>query len=73
MLDLEEITYTYATISCDWPYCTNRISLSPGPEDMGREAKDLQTVRSLASARGWIIRDRGRNTECPYHNQKETK
>ena len=73
MLDLEEVTYTYATISCDWPYCTNRISLSPGPEDMGREARDIQAIKAIAARQDWVIKDRGHVTECPYHNQKERK
>ena len=39
---------------------------------MGREAEDLLTVRALANARGWVISNAGRHTECPYHTRKET-
>ncbi len=74
MLGLEEITYTYVTITCDWPACTNRINLTPGPQDARRERADMSTLRDLASDWGWLI-DAGPNPEtiCSYHNQKEKK
>lgn len=74
MLGLEEITYTYVTITCDWPACTNRINLTPGPQDARRERADMSTLRDLASDWGWLI-DAGPNPETiySYHNQKEKK
>lgn len=74
MLGLEEITYTYVTITCDWPACTNRINLTPGPQDARRERADMSTLRDLASDWGWLI-VAGPNPEtiCSYHNQKEKK
>lgn len=74
MLGLEEITYTYVTITCDWPACTNRINLTPGSQDARRERADMSILRDLAVRWGWMIDD-GPHSEaiCPYHNQKEKK
>ena len=74
MLDIGEITYTYATITCDWPACSNRIKLTPGLKDVRRERADMSTLCDLASDWGWIIDDGPHpETICPYHNQKEMK
>lgn len=74
MLGLEEITYTYAAITCDWPACTNRVNFLPGPQDARRERADMSTLRDLASGWGWLIDDSPHpEIICPYHNQKENK
>lgn len=74
MLGLEEVTYMYATITCDWPACTNRANFTPGPRDARRERADMSTLRNLASDWGWLIDDGPHpETICPYHNQKEMK
>lgn len=70
MLGLEEITYTYATITCDWPACTNRMSLQPGPEDLAREEREIGALRNLAARRGWIIDDSIPEAICPYHTHE---
>lgn len=72
MLGIGEVTYTYATVACDWPACTNRTSFTPGPQDVRRERADMSTLRILASDWGWLI-DGGPRLEtiCPYHNRKE--
>lgn len=74
MLDIGEITYTYTTITCDWPACSNRIKFTPGPQDVRRERADMSTLCDLASDWGWLIDD-GPHPEiiCPHHNQKEMK
>lgn len=71
MLGISEVTYTYTTITCDWPGCTNRISLQAGPEDIDRELKDLRALRGLAERRCWSIENDGRSVTCPDHNRKE--
>lgn len=73
MLDIEEVTYTYAAITCDWPNCDNRISLYPAPEDVGREARDILAIRAMAARQGWIIKNRGHVAYCSCHPQKEEK
>lgn len=73
MLGVEGIIYTYATITCDWPGCSNRISLQAGPEDIDRQAKDLRSLRNLAKRRGWSIKQGGQVTDCPDHNRKESE
>nr|DAN77018.1 MAG TPA: hypothetical protein [Caudoviricetes sp.] len=73
MLGVSEVTYTYATVTCNHPGCNNRINLQPGPEDSSRELRDLKTLRGLGARQGWLIDDSGYDTECPYHNRKEEK
>ena len=73
MLGFDEVIYTYATITCRWPGCSNHISLQPGPEDLDRELEDLGALRNLAKRRGWSIKQGGQVTECPDHNRKESE
>lgn len=73
MLGFAEVTYTYATITCDHPECTNSISLRPGPEDLERELTDLEALRHLAIRRGWKSINDGTTTECNYHTRKGTE
>lgn len=73
MLEVSEVTYTYATITCEHPGCNNRINLQPGPMDDDRERRDLKTLRNLAARQGWLIGGSEYDTDCPYHNQKGTK
>ncbi len=73
MLSVEEVTYTYATITCDHPECTNSISFRPGPEDLERELTDLGALRHLAIRRGWKFMNDGMTTECNYHTRKDAE
>ena len=73
MLGVSKVTYTYATVACNQPGCSNRINLQPGPEDSSRELRDLKTLRNLAVRQGWMIGDSEYDTDCPYHNRKETE
>ena len=73
MLGFDEVIYTCATITCDWPDCTSRISMQPGPEDIDRELKDLRALQRLAERRGWSIKNGGQITDCPDHSRKEYK
>lgn len=70
MLDLEEVTYTFATIECDWPACTNRMNFQPGPEDIDRERREIRALSNLATRHGWRIDENIPETLCPYHSQK---
>lgn len=69
MLRFSEVTYTYATAVCDWPGCSNRINMQPGPEDPLREQRELRGLKNLATRQGWSIRDDGARAECPYHSR----
>lgn len=73
MLGFDEVIYTYATITCDFPGCDNHISLQPGPEDTDRELKDLKAVRELATRRGWSFINDGMVTDCPQHASHKTR
>lgn len=73
MLGLEEVTYTFATIQCSWPNCTNRISFKPGPADIDREQRELTALRKFAVSHEWRIDDNNLRVTCPHHNQKENK
>lgn len=73
MLGFEEVTYTFATITCTWPGCDNRINMQPGPEDWHREKRDLKALKVLAIRCGWTFINDGQVTQCPYHPRKESK
>ena len=72
MLGLEDVTYTFATVQCDWPSCTNRMDLHPGPADIDREKREIRGLRNLATRHGWSIDKNTSETICPYHTRKET-
>lgn len=73
MLGFEEVTYTFATITCSWPECDNRINMRPGPGDLDRELRDLNALRGLAVSYGWSFINDGHVTQCPYHTRKEVE
>lgn len=70
MLNLEEATYTFATIQCDWPSCANRMDLHPGPADIDREKREIRGLRNLATRHGWGIDKNTSETICPYHTHE---
>lgn len=67
------VTYTFATVTCDWPGCSNRINMQPGPEDIDREQRDLRVLRNLAKRQGWVLDDDRGAAHCSYHSRKEQK
>lgn len=73
MLGIDTVTYTFATVTCDWPGCSNRINMQPGPEDIGREQRDLRVLQNLAKRQGWTLEDDRVAARCSYHNRKEQK
>lgn len=73
MLGFEEVTYAFATITCDWPGCDNRINLRPGPIDVRMNSEELSHLRRIAEQYGWIITDGDPATQCQYHTRKESK
>ena len=70
MLGIGEVTYTFATIECDWPHCTNKINLSPGVMDIDREQHELSALRNLATRRGWRIDNTNMRVTCPDHTRE---
>lgn len=73
MLGVSEVTYTYATITCEHPGCNNRINLQPGPVGDDRERRELKALRNLAVRQGWSFQNYDLDTECPYHSRKEAE
>ena len=73
MFTVDTVTYTFVTVTCDWPGCSNRINMQPGPEDIDREQRDLKVLRGLAKRQGWASRNAGETTYCSYHDRKEQK
>ena len=55
----------YASLSCDWPGCPERMDLSDRPMDPDRDYTELRALRLLADRRGWRFQD-GEAT-CPNH------
>lgn len=64
------VEYSCASISCDWPACTNRIDLHAIPADYDAEIHELNKVRRLALRRGWTVASESYSVTCPDHNQK---
>ena len=64
------VEYSRASISCDWPACTNQISLSAIPADYDAEINELNKVRRLALRFGWTVAPESYRVTCSDHNQK---
>lgn len=67
------VEYSRASISCDWPTCTNRIDLNAIPADMDAEIHELNTVRRLALRRGWTVAKETYSITCPDHKSPKNK
>lgn len=68
MIQVIPIRQVYASMSCDWPGCTNRISLPVRPADPGRDIKELTVLRILARRLGWeVTDDMDGEVVCPNH------
>lgn len=67
------VEYSRASISCDWPACTNRISLSAIPADCDAEIHELNKVRRLALRHGWTVAGETYRVTCPDHKPPENK
>ena len=64
------VEYSRASISCDWPTCTNRIDFNAIPADYDAEINELNKVKRLALRRGWTIAPESYRVICPDHSQK---
>lgn len=67
------VEYSRASISCDWPGCTNQISLSAIPADCDAEINELNKVRRLAIRFGWTVAPESYRVTCPDHKPPENK
>ena len=67
------VEYSRASISCDWPGCTNQISLSAIPADYDAEINDLNKVRRLAIRRGWTVAPESYRVACCDHTPSDTE
>lgn len=65
--------YSRASISCDWPACTNRMDLNAIPVDYDAELHELMKVRRLAERRGWRIDSESLTITCPDHTPSNTE
>ena len=65
MIQIIPVQQAYASMSCDWPGCTEQISLSPRPMDPDRDFVEMRALRLLAERRGWDLDDD--QTVCPNH------
>lgn len=72
-LQIIPVEYSRASISCDWPACTNRIELSAIPADYDAELHELNKVRRLALRRGWTVAPESYRVTCPDHKPPENK
>lgn len=72
-LQIIPVEYVRASISCDWPACTNRIALSAIPADYDAEIDELDKVRPLALRFGWTIDSDTSTTICSDHTPPENK
>ena len=67
------VEYSRASISCDWPGCTNQISLSAIPADVDAEINELNKVRRLAIRRGWTVAPESYRVACCDHTPSNTE
>jgi hypothetical protein len=67
------VEYSRASISCDWPGCTNQISLSAIPVDYDAEINELNKVRRLAIRRGWTVAPESYSVACCDHTPSNTE
>lgn len=67
------VEYSRASISCDWPGCTNQISLNAIPAGYDAEIHELSKVRRLALRRGWTVAEETCRVTCPDHKPPENK
>lgn len=69
------VEYSRASISCDWPGCTNQISFSAIPADYDAEVNELNKVMRLAILRGWTVAPESYSVTCCDHtpSDKEEK
>lgn len=65
MIQIIPVEQSYASIACDWPGCTNRISLPVRPSDPDRDFIELRALWLLAERRGWDLDDD--QSICPNH------
>ena len=68
MIQIIPVEQVYASMTCDWAGCPNRIGLPVRPADTDRDIQELNALRFLARRRGWEITDDMTNeVVCPNH------
>ena len=65
MIQIIPVRQAYVSLSCDWPGCTERLSLSPRLADLDRDFVEMRALRLLAERRGWDLDDD--QAVCPNH------
>lgn len=70
MLRIAKEIRKYATVECDWPFCTNRIDLEYQIYNDTHEKWAMGYLRSVAVRHGWTF-NKGVST-CPDHPRKES-
>ena len=68
MIQIIPVKEAYASMTCDWAGCTERIDLPVRPADLDRDIQELTILRFLAKRRGWeITNDMDGEVVCPNH------
>lgn len=67
-LRIISVRRAYASLSCDWPGCHERMDLSDRPTDLDRDFVEMRALRLLAERRGWDLDDD--QTVCPNHSRE---
>lgn len=67
------VEYSRASVSCDWPACTNRIDLNAIPSNFDAELHELNNVMRLALRHGWTVESASYSVTCPDHKPPENK
>ena len=68
MIQVIPVRRAYVSMSCDWPACPERISLSLRPTDLDRDFVDMRELRLLAERRGWDLDED--QAFCPNHSRE---
>ena len=68
MIQIIPVKQVYASMTCDWAGCPERISLPVRPADLDRDIQELTALKFLAKRRGWeITDDMDGEVICPNH------
>ena len=65
MIQIIPVQQVYASLSCDWPGCPERMGLPVRPAAPDRDFVEMRALRLLAEQRGWGLDDD--QTTCPNH------
>lgn len=69
MIQIIPVRQAYASLSCDWPGCEERIDFPEEYDDILRNGSRLNGMYALARRLGWeVTDDMDGEVVCPNHS-----